>query len=269
MNRNLLVTLLTKNIEELRLITEGFEDSTVYSAAIIQLAKRKTEDIQLILDELGKGNSESKADVKVVHEIEIVQEPLKNDQSLPDEVIVPVEDESKIEIDLNSLESYAEIIKQEVIETTETIILAENVDIELNTVNVDEPEQNENVLEHTVVVEEITKVEETKKITIAEKMSQHSSSRNDALSQKDKSLSATLANKKIEDIKQAISIGDRFRFQRELFKSNGEEMNKTLTYINQLATFNEAVAFLRSKYNWSDDLEAVSDFMQIVHRKFV
>ena len=88
------------------------------------------------------------------------------------------------------------------------------------------------------------------------------------MSKVDNSFSATLANKKIEDIKQAISIGDRFRFQRELFKGNGEDMNKTLSYINQLASLNEVISFLKSKYNWDDKNEVTEDFFQIIRRRF-
>ena len=82
-------------------------------------------------------------------------------------------------------------------------------------------------------------------------------------------MSASLANKKISDIKTAISIGDRFRFQRELFRGNGEDMNKTLNYINQLATFDEVQSFLQSKYSWDKGNENVDDFYQIVKRKFI
>lgn len=110
--------------------------------------------------------------------------------------------------------------------------------------------------------------DETRKITIAEKMVPITVSRNEKLSKADNSINATLANKKINDIKQAISIGDRFRFQRELFNGNGEDMNKTLHYINQLASFEEVNSFLKSKYNWNPEDEAVEDFNQIVKRRF-
>ncbi len=38
--------------------------------------------------------------------------------------------------------------------------------------------------------------------------------------------------KRIEDLKQGISLGDRFLFQRELFGQNGELMQKTLEELN-------------------------------------
>ncbi len=74
---------------------------------------------------------------------------------------------------------------------------------------------------------------------------------------------------KITDIKQSISLGERFRFQRDLFKSNGEDMNKTIKYINQLSTLNEAISFLEKKYQWDADDESAVDFYQIVKRRFL
>ncbi len=110
--------------------------------------------------------------------------------------------------------------------------------------------------------------DEMKKTTIAEKIAPTTISRNEKLSKNDNSFSASLANKKIQDIKQAISIGDRFRFQRELFNGNGEDMNKTLNYINQLATLEEVMSFLSTKYNWDYSNETADDFNQILRRKF-
>jgi hypothetical protein len=112
-------------------------------------------------------------------------------------------------------------------------------------------------------------IEEPQKVQTEEKVITASLSRNDLLSRADNSIGSTLANKKISDIKQAINIGDRFRFQRELFKGNGEDMNKTLSYINQLATIDEVQSFLQSKYNWLSENETVEDFYQIVKRRFL
>ncbi|MFA5046513.1 MAG: hypothetical protein WC542_11365, partial [Paludibacter sp.] len=110
---------------------------------------------------------------------------------------------------------------------------------------------------------------EERKTVLGEKNILVTPSRNEMLSKADNSISSTLANKKIADIKQAINIGDRFRFQRELFRGNGEDMNKTLTYINLLITQEEALSFLQSKYGWASDNETAEDFYQLVKRRFL
>jgi len=65
-----------------------------------------------------------------------------------------------------------------------------------------------------------------------------------------------------------LSIGDRFRFQRELFNGNGEEMSSVLNRINQLQTVEEAHAYLQSKYNWDNDDLNVVEFYQLIYRRF-
>jgi hypothetical protein len=279
MNKKLLVTLLRKNIEELGMITEGFMEMNEYPAAIVQLAKRKTEDIQTIIDELAANTDiiEQKIDtvevikpepqVEMKETVVLIEEETKQEESKQEEIpeepiqIEPlVEDTPIVEITIDEIET---IVEQETVIEEETIIIQTTEIEEIG--NLVETTQTT----ETVVSEVKTHTEEVKKVTIADRMANQSTTRNEKLSHVDNSLSASIANKKITDITQAISIGDRFRFQRELFKSNGEDMNKTLTYLNQLATLDEAMSFLKSKYGWENSNEAVEDFYQIVKRKFV
>ena len=54
----------------------------------------------------------------------------------------------------------------------------------------------------------------------------------------------------VEDIRQAISLGDRFLFQRELFAGNGELMQKTLDEINDLDSLSEAMEYIADTFEW-------------------
>ena len=76
-------------------------------------------------------------------------------------------------------------------------------------------------------------------------------------------------NRRITDVKKAISIGERFRFQRELFNGNGEDMNKTLTFINHAVTLAEAMDYLEKKYKWERNNESANDFFRIIKRRFI
>lgn len=86
---------------------------------------------------------------------------------------------------------------------------------------------------------------------------------------KDDSLASSLAQKKITDLKQVISIADRFRFQRELFTNNADKMNETLIYLNSSTGIENALAYLSSNFDWKADNENVEDFMNLVKRLFV
>ena len=277
MNRKLLVTLLSKNIEELNVITDGFMEMNNYPASIIYLAKRKTEDIQLIIDQLAAIKEESEqmavetkiADEEIVEEIvsnENIELEAGNDVSISDisiEEIIPdmSQEEAMQIIDTTSVDTEERIVST----TEEMTVSVTETDTELVIETNESKQLTELSSDHEIRIT----TEETKKTTIADKIINPTVSRNETLFKTDNSLSASIANKKIADIKQAISIGDRFRFQRELFKGNGEEMNKTLNYINQLATMDEATSFLKSKYGWTADNETADDFYQILKRKFL
>lgn len=256
MNRKLLVTLLHKNIEELGMITESLLEENEYPQSIILLATRKTEDIQLLLHELAimpEATTELPTVEEIVTQDETVAETIENNTAITNE------QPDTTTVNNSEPEFIGEI----------PLILPEN-EPEPEPEPEAEAEASETSIETVVAPAQSGHATHENKVqTIADKIAGNSTStRNENLSGKDNSLSASLANKKIADIKQAISIGDRFRFQRELFRSNGEDMNKTLNYLNLLATEEEAMSFLKSKYGWDETNPTVEDFYQLVKRKF-
>ena len=78
---------------------------------------------------------------------------------------------------------------------------------------------------------------------------------------------ATLYGKAVTDIRQAISLGDRFLYQRELFGQNAELMQRTLTELDGLASFDEAVNYI-SRFNWDTESSTYQQFLITLHRRF-
>ena len=72
----------------------------------------------------------------------------------------------------------------------------------------------------------------------------------------------------VEDIRQAISLGDRFLFQRELFAGNGELMQKTLDELNALRSLEEAMDYVADNFEWDSDSTAVQLFENVLKRRF-
>ena len=72
----------------------------------------------------------------------------------------------------------------------------------------------------------------------------------------------------VEDIRQAISLGDRFLFQRELFAGNGELMQKTLDEINSLGSLSEAMDYVLNNFEWDKESTAVQLFENVLKRRF-
>lgn len=321
MSRELIVTLLQRQIDELMLMTEGFMDMETYPEAIIQLAKLKNVEIREYLDLLGElpktivsvKEENISAIAPVSEEIKIEDEQIIHSE----EILMEIPDEpndleavtSEITLDetiqveepevLNVLEDHIdedkeivvtedikkdeEIISEVIIEDVKEVenddskdkVVVEDDDLEEGNEDEEEEDDDDQEEEEIIILEdekpetapEIV-VEEAPKTTLGERLASSTMTRNEMHSRAENSILSNISNTKITDIRQAISIGDRFRFQRELFRGNGEDMNKTLNYINQLATLHEVESFLHSKYNWSADNAAVEDFFQIIKRKF-
>ena len=77
-----------------------------------------------------------------------------------------------------------------------------------------------------------------------------------------------LYGKPVDDIKQAIALGDRFLFQRELFRQNVELMQRTFADINALHSFNEAIAYLDRHFDWDKESNTYALFLTALHRRF-
>ena len=72
----------------------------------------------------------------------------------------------------------------------------------------------------------------------------------------------------VTDLKQAISIGDRFLYQRELFGKNGELMQRTIADLNGINTFDEAMEYIDRHFNWDKEQPSYELFVNALHRRF-
>ena len=86
--------------------------------------------------------------------------------------------------------------------------------------------------------------------------------------QENESLAATIAHRPVTDLKRAISIADRFRFQRELFDNNGEQMATVLDALNQCTSLEQAEAYLEKHCALPPDRPATTDFVDLIKRRF-
>lgn len=291
MNKDFIVSLLRKDIDELQTLTEGFEQLTVFPEPILRLAIQKAENITKSLHSLGQNleeepvvlDDESVEIQDFVTEAEAADLEEKNDfassfdtieEKTKDTVLEDLEKETEKLLDEAALLSEGRVEttlgldmesakREEFQEEVEVEELSENED---NIISYPiQKELKESI--RTEPKEAITK----KQIETAEELSpQGKYSLNDKLQQQGtQSLSDNLANQKINDIRLAMNIGDRFRFQRELFAGNGEVMNKTIAYLNQLAKYEEAESFLTSKFNWDKDNPHAEEFLQLIRKRYL
>lgn len=317
MSKEMIVTLLRKDIAELSQLTDGFEQLEIFPPVLLRLAESKA---MAVLENI-KALSElpAKVEVPVVEEKQVVFEPIvtilpeKESEELTEvsdkeDVINPVEPikeeecvmpetvaheeknlNEEVEIatpqhievpqaDNDLLTEEQPIVEENVVSEVVVPVCEEEVDLtEENTEIIDEnplepvvvaeetpepqPELQEELSEY---IEEETKVEEeevkedAKTPTALSDVSKESFTRNDSIT-----------HKKIDDIKQAISLGDRFLFQRELFNNNGELMTKTIGYLNGLTSMDEALQYVNKKFNWDSENPTVERFLQILIRRYL
>ena len=81
-------------------------------------------------------------------------------------------------------------------------------------------------------------------------------------------LQTSLFGSAVEDIRQAISLGDRFLFQRELFAGNGEMMQQALDEINALGSLDEALTYVHENFEWNQESSAAQLFENVLKRRF-
>ena len=70
------------------------------------------------------------------------------------------------------------------------------------------------------------------------------------------------------DLKKAISLNDRFLFQRELFGNSRDAMNDMITRLNSFGNFNEAEKYLKENTSWNFDDSVVQDFLFAIKKGF-
>jgi len=70
------------------------------------------------------------------------------------------------------------------------------------------------------------------------------------------------------DLKQGISLNDRFLFQRELFRNDRQEMNRAMQTLSMFKSYEEAEEYLKESQSWDFDNPTVNDFLQVIKGGF-
>ncbi len=290
MDKQTIITLLRKDIAELMQLTEGFDQIAQCPPVLIQLALQKTNSVQQILNELltlpktvekateneatqltkpveetiavqntqiitEQSNTNEKSTVDIPEEVQIKEQnlPEQNEQ-------LPVEKEEKeLKMDENVLtvETQSEVVDVEIEEPLEKEEEKEIVEDTLN----ESPEEVEEVEEEIEEQEELE--DEEDKVAVNEECIELIA-KPEILTRND-----SIVNSKIEDISKAISLGDRFLFQRELFGNNGEIMQKTIAHLNSMNSAEEAMTYLQKKFAWDKESTTVERFIQLISRRYL
>jgi hypothetical protein len=82
-------------------------------------------------------------------------------------------------------------------------------------------------------------------------------------------LNEILEKKTLSDFRKAFSLNDRFRYKRELFGGDEEKMNKALSDLNEIQTYEDSITYLHTELNWNIEDESVTEFISFLEKRFL
>jgi hypothetical protein len=88
-----------------------------------------------------------------------------------------------------------------------------------------------------------------------------------------KTLAAKLGRTKINDLKTAIGLNQKFLFMNDLFEGENTQFNDAVSKLNAFSAREEAVHFmnteLAAKYHWKEEHPSVIAFKELIERRYM
>lgn len=73
---------------------------------------------------------------------------------------------------------------------------------------------------------------------------------------------------RVESLKSAIGVADRFMIIRELFGGDGDAYNATIERLDAMSSFDDCVIYITENYSWQSSSEAAKLIMSLLQRKY-
>lgn len=314
MNKEVLVALIAKDVNELQTLTEGLDQMETIPAPYLRLAldksKALTTNLDNLINYLNNKELDDAAEAQRQAELEaarageearkVEEEARRAEEEARQAELARIAEEQEALLRAQELErerqaeerrkAEAEIARQvAALEAARQLELEEKrrVRNEQNeaenkiTMKTSEEKpiasiENIDSIAPTAPVETtapttsiVDAIAENQPQTLAESIEISESLADKLAKTADDTLAEVINNKKIIDLKSSITLGDRFRFQRELFGGNGEKMNKAISDFNSFETMTEAQSYIAKNFDWPLDNDAVSDFIQLLQRRYL
>ena len=241
MSKEVYIALIQKDIKELDVIAQGLYETDFPSPTVIKLASSKAMDIVNNLQRLSTVKQEESKAEKENQEKLAAEAKAKAEKEEQERLAA----EAKAKAEREEQERLAAEAKAKAEREEQERLAAEAKAKAAAIIN----DHNK----HSIIEEKIGNLESK-----VEQMSK----------EKGGSMADKIASSKISSIKSAISIADRFRFQRELFGGNADLMNSTLDRLDACSTIEEAEDIINDFTKWNPEDENVNDFLKLLGRRF-
>ncbi|WP_423130060.1 hypothetical protein [Gaoshiqia sp. Z1-71] len=261
MDRNKLIRIIQKDLEELNEITQGLGDKTRLTNYEIEFALSKSRILLQefeFLKEINSAETETsppKSDTSLVERVK--QEISQAEElviSLPEQAEIHLPEKQPEAVVSEKAETPAPAPEAKVAEPTNGFSTEALPEAEKSTVgaNPKHPEA------------ESDEAEPGKKI-VADTLSQ-GKSLNELLAGVGK-LDQQLASSPISKLESAIGLNDRFQYIRELFNHDAGLYQTTIRQLDQMQNLDEAVGYLSNNFKWRKNDTSIK-FAQLVKRRF-
>ena len=270
MDKKELIWFVLNDIKELGLIVEGLHEMDKIPKAMQELAISKTQNILDRFHQLGETPQKKE---EIIPDMLIVNENLPIFEEKPEEI--PEEEILEEEILEEVVQIQEKIIKEEkekdnvpqkvefkeektVLQSQLLFFEEEKTEEEEVILPVEEPQQPEEI-KGTVIADEQTKVQER--------------TTNEKFSSQIPTLNTIIASKRVErrfvqNLRKAINLNDRYRYQKELFGGSVDLMYKVIDKLDTMESLEEATAYLQKEFAWNAESGTVIDFYLLLESRF-
>ena len=83
-----------------------------------------------------------------------------------------------------------------------------------------------------------------------------------------RSLQDVLEKQNLSDFRKAFSLNDRFRFRRDLFHGDENQMNQVIADLDQTTSLQEAMDYIQGHLAWDLNDETASDFVKLLEKRY-
>jgi len=278
MDKKELIGFILNDIKELGFIAEGMHEMDKIPEVMQELAVSKTQNI---LDKFCQLKEKQKEEV-------LPEEVWTEKESILvfDDIVEPVEEEEKSPVSQNievreektvtqSLLLFAEEEAEEKIlpvagqQPEEENQQPEEVDQQPEEENqqpeeIDQQPKEENQQPEeekgTIIVQEEIKVQER---TTNEKFKFRIPAVNPAIA-----TGRRTESRFVQNLRKAINLNDRYRYQKELFGGSIELMNKVIDKLDAMKSLEEAMAYVQREFAWDAESGTVADFYLLLESRF-
>ena len=257
MSKEVYIALIQKDIKELDVIAQGLYETDFPSPTVIKLASSKAMDIVNNLQRLSTVKQEESKAEKENQEKLAAEAKAKAEKEEQERLAA----EAKAKSEREEQERLAAEAKAKA-EREEQERLAAEAKAKA------EREEQERLAAEAKAKAAAIINDHNKHSIIEEKIGNLESKVEQMSKEKGGSMADKIASSKISSIKSAISIADRFRFQRELFGGNADLMNSTLDRLDACSTIEEAEDIINDFTEWNPEDENVNDFLKLLGRRF-